>query len=136
MKIKRFVAPDMRQAMREVREEQGPDAVILSTRKIDEGIEIIAAVDYDEALVREAARHGAAPASAAEPPALPVRAATPPPPPPAREARVETLAPANPPSPESPPKPDPALRRSPLVGDALAANTKANTKATNTNLNP
>ena len=59
MKIKRFVASDMRQAMREVREEQGPDAVILSTRRLDDGIEIIAAVDYDEALVREAARHGA-----------------------------------------------------------------------------
>src|SRR5690348_6222636 len=102
MKIKRFVAPDMRQAMREVREEQGPDAVILSTRRIDEGIEIIAAVDYDEALVREAARHGAAPAPAVEPPALPPRAAAanpPPPPPPVREARVETLAPANRPSP-------------------------------------
>ena len=98
MKIKRFVAPDMRQAMREVREEQGPDAVILSTRKLDEGIEIIAAVDYDEALVREAARHGAAPAPAAEPPALPPRAAAIPPPP-VREARVETLAPANRPTP-------------------------------------
>lgn len=59
MKIKRFVAADMRQAMREVREEQGPDAVILSTRRLSEGIEIIAAVDFDEALVREAARHGA-----------------------------------------------------------------------------
>lgn len=90
MKIKRFVAPDMRQAMREVREEQGPDAVILSTRRLDEGIEIIAAVDYDEALVREAARHGAAPA--AEPPALPPRAAVPAP-------RVETPAPANRPAP-------------------------------------
>ena len=59
MKIKRFVAPDMRQAMRAVREDQGPDAVILSTRRMDDGIEIIAAVDFDEALVREAARHGA-----------------------------------------------------------------------------
>ena len=58
MKIKRFVAADMRQAMREVREEQGPDAVILSTRRLDEGVEIIAAVDYDESLVREAARSG------------------------------------------------------------------------------
>lgn len=56
MKIKRFVAPDMRQAMRDVREEQGPDAVILSTRRLADGIEIIAAVDYDESLVREAAR--------------------------------------------------------------------------------
>jgi flagellar biosynthesis protein FlhF len=54
MKIKRFVAPDMRQAMRQVRDEQGPDAVILSTRRLDDGIEIIAALDYDEALVREA----------------------------------------------------------------------------------
>lgn len=62
MKIKRFVASDMRQAMRLVREEQGPDAVILSTRRLPEGIEIIAALDYDEALVREAARHGAPPA--------------------------------------------------------------------------
>ncbi len=60
MKIKRFVAPDMRQAMREVREEQGPEAVILSTRRLDEGIELIAAIDYDEALMREATRHGAA----------------------------------------------------------------------------
>ncbi|MFK2903309.1 flagellar biosynthesis protein FlhF [Dyella ginsengisoli] len=58
MKIKRFVASDMRQAMKLVREEQGPDAVILSTRRLAEGIEIIAALDYDEALVREAARHG------------------------------------------------------------------------------
>ncbi|MCX7513155.1 flagellar biosynthesis protein FlhF [Frateuria sp. STR12] len=135
MKIKRFVAPDMRQAMREVREEQGPDAVILSTRRVDEGIEIIAAVDYDEALVREAARHGAAPAPAAMPP-LPVQAAgssaPPPPPPPLREVRVETLTPANrstpiehtpkaspPAAPEERSPRQPALRRSPLVGDAL-----------------
>ncbi len=74
MKIKRFVAADMRQAMREVREEQGPDAVILSTRRIADGIEIIAAIDYDEALMREASRHGA-PA-----PELPPRAGGAPPP--------------------------------------------------------
>ncbi len=54
MKIKRFVAPDMRQALRRVREEQGPDAVILSNSRVAEGVEIIAALDYDEALVREA----------------------------------------------------------------------------------
>lgn len=59
MKIKRFVAADMRQAMREVREEQGPEAVILSTRRMEDGIEVIAAIDYDEALMREASRHGA-----------------------------------------------------------------------------
>ena len=31
MKIARFQAPDMRQALRKVRDSQGPDAVILST---------------------------------------------------------------------------------------------------------
>ncbi|EIL92375.1 flagellar biosynthetic protein FlhF [Rhodanobacter fulvus Jip2] len=62
MKIKRFVAKDMRQAMREVREEQGPEAVILSTRRLAEGIEVIAAIDYDEALIREATRHSVVPA--------------------------------------------------------------------------
>jgi flagellar biosynthesis protein FlhF len=68
MKIKRFVAPAMRQAMQQVRDDQGPDAVILSTRRCEEGIEIIAAIDYDEALVREAAVH-AAPIAAAPKPA-------------------------------------------------------------------
>ena len=74
MKIKRYVAADMRQAMREVREEQGAEAVILSTRRIAEGIEIIAALDYDEALMREASRQGAArePAMAMPPPPPPL----------------------------------------------------------------
>ena len=81
MKIKRFVAPDMRQAMREVREEQGPEAVILSTRRLDEGIELIAAIDYDEALVREAARHGASHDAPAPMPAAAEPAVAPPVPP-------------------------------------------------------
>ena len=51
MKVKRFFAPDMRQAIRLVREAQGPDAVILSNRQVDGGIEIIASVDYDESLL-------------------------------------------------------------------------------------
>lgn len=54
MKIKRFVGTDMRQVLRRVREDQGPDAVILSNRRIDEGIEVVAAVDYDEALMQQA----------------------------------------------------------------------------------
>ncbi len=49
MRIKRYVAPDMRQALRTVRDAQGPDAVILSTRKVEGGVEVVAAVDYDEA---------------------------------------------------------------------------------------
>ncbi|HUH30768.1 MAG TPA: flagellar biosynthesis protein FlhF [Rhodanobacter sp.] len=61
MKIKRFVAADMRQAMRLVREEQGPEAVILSTRRLADGIELIAAIDYDESLINEAVRQGVAP---------------------------------------------------------------------------
>lgn len=67
MKIKRFTAADMRQAMCLVRDEQGPDAVILSTRRIAEGIEVIAAIDYDESLVNDAVRHKAEPVSAQRP---------------------------------------------------------------------
>ncbi len=51
MKIKRFVANNMRQALHCVRKEQGPDAVILSNRRVDGGIEVVAAVDYDETLI-------------------------------------------------------------------------------------
>lgn len=51
MKIKRFFAPDMRTAIRQVSEEQGPDAVILSTRKVEGGIEIVSAMDYDQSLI-------------------------------------------------------------------------------------
>ena len=54
MKIKRFIAKDMRAAIRQVREEQGPDAVILSNRRVKEGVEVIAATDYDAALVQQA----------------------------------------------------------------------------------
>jgi len=60
MKIKRYVAADMRQALKLVRDEQGPDAVILSTRHLDEGLELIAAVDYDETLVEYAMGRGGA----------------------------------------------------------------------------
>ena len=65
MKVKRFFAPDMRQAIRLVREAQGPDAVILSNRKVDGGIEIIAAVDYDATLLDANATAAPAPAEAA-----------------------------------------------------------------------
>ena len=48
MKIKRFFAADIRQAMRMVKEELGADAVIMSNRTVDGGIEIVAARDFDE----------------------------------------------------------------------------------------
>ena len=50
MKVKRFFAPDIRQAIRMVRDEHGPDAVILSNRRVEGGVEIVAAADYSEAL--------------------------------------------------------------------------------------
>jgi len=48
MKIKRFVAQDMRQALRMVREALGEDAVILSNKSVEGGIELTAAVDLVE----------------------------------------------------------------------------------------
>src|SRR5215468_8856171 len=47
MKIIRHTARDMRQAMRAVREQLGDDAVILSSRRTGEGVEITAAIDFD-----------------------------------------------------------------------------------------
>lgn len=55
MKIKRFFAPDMREALRLVKEELGVDAVILSNTSVDNGVEVVAAKDYDERAVRDAA---------------------------------------------------------------------------------
>ncbi|BBG85953.1 flagellar biosynthesis protein FlhF [Aeromonas hydrophila] len=46
MKIKRFFAKDMRTALAEVKETLGPDAVIMSNKKVTGGVEIVAAVDY------------------------------------------------------------------------------------------
>lgn len=51
MRIKRFVAPDMRGALRLIRDELGADAVILSNGRCDEGIEVTAAVDDDDAAI-------------------------------------------------------------------------------------
>jgi len=65
MKIKRFFAQDMRQAIRLVREEHGPDAVILSTRRAEGGIEIISAIDFDQDTVHAMA--GVAPEPAPAP---------------------------------------------------------------------
>jgi flagellar biosynthesis protein FlhF len=51
MKIKRFFATDIRQAMRMVKEELGSDAVIMSNRSVEGGVEIVAARDFDEQLI-------------------------------------------------------------------------------------
>ena len=51
MKITRFQAEDVRSTIRKVRETLGPDAVILSNKKVNGGVEIVAAIDYDESLM-------------------------------------------------------------------------------------
>jgi len=96
----------MREAIRLVREEQGADAVILSNRRVPGGVEVVAATDYDAALVQSAAQRSLqpsipapseayeeAPISAASTLPPPVVAAVPPPPPPVMQAPT--------PSPES-----------------------------------
>ena len=47
MKVKRIFAPDMRQAMRRVREEIGADAVIISNHRVAGGVEVVAAREED-----------------------------------------------------------------------------------------
>lgn len=45
MKIRRFIARDTQEALQQVREALGPDAVILETLRVEGGIEVAAAVD-------------------------------------------------------------------------------------------
>ena len=47
MNIRRYVANDMREALTSIRTDLGPDAVMLSSRKVGSSVEVIAAVDYD-----------------------------------------------------------------------------------------
>ncbi len=55
MKVRRYVAPDMRSALAMVREQQGPEVIILSNRSVDGGVELITADDE-----QAAAEHAAA----------------------------------------------------------------------------
>lgn len=47
MTVKRFVAPDMRRALDLVRQEMGPEAIILSSKRIKEGVEILTSDQVD-----------------------------------------------------------------------------------------
>jgi flagellar biosynthesis protein FlhF len=100
MKIKRYTAVSMRAALSQVRAEQGPDAVILSSRRGADGIEVIAAVDYDEGLFADANRQRIAAISEAPPPSSDA-------PPPMKAAPVIKAAPAT--------KPAPALKVTPAA---------------------
>ena len=53
MKVKRFFAPDMRQAMQRVREEIGPDAVIVSNHRVAGGVEVVAAHEHEYEAAQE-----------------------------------------------------------------------------------
>ena len=99
MKIVRHVAPDMRQALRSIRAQLGEDAVILSSRRVPEGVEVTAAVDFDASALQDAMNNPAAALPAALPP--PTSAVAPP-----------VVAPM--------PAAGPGLSYSQLAGDAAA----------------
>ena len=78
MKIVRHVAPDMRQALRSIRAQLGEDAVILSSKRIPEGVEVTAAVDFDANALQDVMNNPAALTAAPLPPTSPpVRSAQP-----------------------------------------------------------
>ncbi|HEY6923155.1 MAG TPA: flagellar biosynthesis protein FlhF [Steroidobacteraceae bacterium] len=68
MKIVRHIAPDMRQALRSIRAQLGEDAVILSSRRVPEGVEVTAAVDFDASSLEDVM---SAPAARLTPPPAP-----------------------------------------------------------------
>lgn len=55
MKIKRFFAKDIRSALDEIKVSLGPDAIIMSNKNVEGGVEIVAAIDEDNnAVVKRA----------------------------------------------------------------------------------
>jgi flagellar biosynthesis protein FlhF len=70
VKIKRYLEKDSRSAMARVRAELGPEAVILSNKKVGGQVELMAAIDLDEStfVPTDAAPGGARTADAAVPP--------------------------------------------------------------------
>jgi len=74
MKITRHTGPDIRHALRAVRDSLGADAVILATRRTANGVEITAAMDFDADNVQDvtSAAKSASLASLPLPPVPPV----------------------------------------------------------------
>lgn len=118
MKIRRFQASTMREAMRQVREEQGPDAVILSTHRSAGGVEVVAAVDYDAALMQQALRRAEPPP--AETSFAELLATSPSPPEPVVEAMPQRfampVAPVTTPVPAAPARAAAFVLRAPPAG--------------------
>ncbi|MDZ7621034.1 MAG: flagellar biosynthesis protein FlhF [Candidatus Competibacteraceae bacterium] len=100
MKIKRLCASNIREAMRKVREELGPEAVILSNQRTTSGFEIVAAVDYDEQLLQGVQQQVVAAETAA-------RHRAPEPEPTAASPETEAPARETAPAPEAPTAPEP-----------------------------
>ncbi|KVW94750.1 flagellar biosynthesis protein FlhF [Thiobacillus denitrificans] len=69
MNVKRIVAKTSREAMRQLREALGPDAVILSNRAVEGGVEVLALAADDIAAMAPAVNDSPAPASAPRSPA-------------------------------------------------------------------
>ena len=73
MQVKRFVAATMREALNMVREDLGPDAVILSNKRVPEGVEILTALEADtlvgvQTSAAEISEKSAAPVTSSIPP--------------------------------------------------------------------
>ncbi len=61
MKVRRYFAANMRSALEMVRNEQGPDVLILSNRKVEDGVELVTAEGaIDDELVQKFADHAKA----------------------------------------------------------------------------
>ena len=109
MRIIRHTAPDTRQALRGIREQLGDDAVILSSKRTPEGVEVTAAVDFDAARLESAS-------VPLEPAPAPARAAS--------RAAERHSAPARKAAPQPTPQPTPqpaaAATPAPAAAPALA----------------
>src|SRR5215475_24350 len=104
MRIIRYMAPDTRQALRGIREQLGDDAVILSSKRTPEGVEVTAAVDFDATRL-ENASVSLAPGSQS-PPAAPRKS----------EWSTAAVAAAPPPAPvPAPPAPAPVATPDPAI---------------------
>ena len=75
MNVKRIVAKTSREAMRQLREVLGPDAVILSNRAVDGGVEVLAIPAEDIAAMAPPVVD--MPAAVARPAAMPAAAQRP-----------------------------------------------------------
>jgi flagellar biosynthesis protein FlhF len=51
MKIRRYYGKTIREGLQRVKAELGPDSVILSSREVEGGIELLVAIDFDEVLI-------------------------------------------------------------------------------------